>query len=60
MMNSMDKTEMVTDLVDRFRVLADHRRVDLTTVDIERLRNLVDELLSKYVDDQHLVGDPNG
>ena len=56
MMNSMDKEAIVIEVSDRLRVLASHRSVDLKSDDVNELRNLLDEILSKYVDDQHLVG----
>ena len=55
MMNSMDKNEIRDQLTDRFRVLTGHRSVSVSSADIDELRNLLDDLLSKYVDDQHLV-----
>lgn len=57
MMNSMDKEAIVIEVTDRLRVLAGHRSVDLKSDDINELRNLIDDILSKYVDDQHLVGE---
>ncbi len=55
MMNSMDKEEIVIEVSNRLRVLAGHRSVSLRTEDLDSVRNLVDEVLSKYVDDQHLT-----
>lgn len=60
MMNSMDQKEIQDDVRDRLRVLLQHRSIDLTSEDLDNLWNFLDELLSKYVDDRHLLGDTNG
>lgn len=55
MMNSMDKEEIVKALSEQLRTKVGHRSVDLTSADINDFRNFVDDVLSKYVDDQHLL-----
>ncbi len=60
MMNTIDQKEIMTEVRDRLRVRVGHHSVTLSSEDLEQVWNLLDDILSKYVDDQHLIGDPNG
>jgi hypothetical protein len=60
MMNSMDKEEIVKKLADNMRTYSAHHSVTLTSEDLNSYRNFIDDMLSNYTDDRHLIDNERG
>lgn len=50
MINVFDQAQIATDISNVLRVRGSHHRVDISSADLEALRNFTTDLLSKYVD----------
>lgn len=55
MINKLDAIEIKMKMADTFSVLLQHRSVDISAEDTEKLLNLLDEVLSNYVDNTHIL-----
>lgn len=56
MINRLDGEEIIKRTVDQFRTLMAHRSVDLSANDYDATVNFLKDMLSNYVDNQHLTG----
>jgi hypothetical protein len=56
MINSLDAEEIIKQTSNTFRTLMQHRSVDITSNDLTAVRNFLEDMLSNYLDNQHLTG----
>jgi hypothetical protein len=55
-MNMMDQEEIVKSVVDSFRVRCNHKHIEVTAEELQRVYDVLGEILEGYQDNSGMIG----